>query len=138
MASAMIQLVLVFGLILVHRMAAALDDVMHNDLNRFNKTSDAKDEVKIVVYDKVRGYLNWMQDWFQESARERCSTRCTITENKGGLNDADMVMFHAPTHGREGRMLPSSKSKKIGQTFAFLSMEQPKYAQYLSDTKYVT
>ena len=100
----MIKLILLFGLIIVFpSTVAALDNVMHNDLNRFNKTTDgSKDEVRIVVYDKVRGYMNWMQEWFQESARDRCSTKCTIS---GGYIDRclyvmlyyALFLMHAPS-----------------------------------------
>lgn len=45
----------------------------------FNETSirrlSAKKEVKIVVYDKIKGYLNWLQDWFREAAANNCNTR---------------------------------------------------------------
>ena len=41
-----------------------------------------KPHVKIVVYDKIKGYLNWMQDWFIQAASERCSTVCSVTEDK--------------------------------------------------------
>jgi len=35
----------------------------------------AKKEVTIVVYDKIKGYLNWLQDWFRAAALEKCNTR---------------------------------------------------------------
>jgi hypothetical protein len=44
--------------------------------------ADKKPQVKILVYDKINGYLNWMQPWFVKAAKERCSTICTVTENK--------------------------------------------------------
>jgi hypothetical protein len=37
--------------------------------------------VKIVIYDKVKGYLNWHQDWYKEAAESKCSTRCIISED---------------------------------------------------------
>ena len=40
-----------------------------------------KISVKIVVYDKIKGYLNWMQDWFHLAAEQRCNTICTFTDN---------------------------------------------------------
>ena len=52
--------------------------------------TDKKPQVKILVYDKINGYLNWMQPWFVKAAKERCSTICTVTENK---NQVRHVMF---------------------------------------------
>lgn len=40
-----------------------------------------KTSVKIVVYDKIKGYLNWMQDWFILAAKQRCNTICTLTDD---------------------------------------------------------
>lgn len=93
--------------------------------------------VRIVVHDRIRGYLNWMQEWFQEAAKTRCSTRCLISEDKSpaALASADVVLFHAPTHGKQGHMLPPKKP--AGATYAFVSMEQPKYARYLADRAYL-
>lgn len=51
-----------------------------------SKTKIKKAHVKIVVYDKIKGYLNWMQDWFIQAARERCSTVCTVTEDKNEVS----------------------------------------------------
>ena len=41
----------------------------------FNRTLAAKQEVNIVVYDKIRGYLNWYFEWFGKAALENCDTR---------------------------------------------------------------
>lgn len=41
-----------------------------------------KTSVKIVVYDKIKGYLNWMQDWFILAAKQRCNTICTLTDDR--------------------------------------------------------
>lgn len=51
-----------------------------------SKTKLKKAHVKIVVYDKIKGYLNWMQDWFIQAARERCSTVCSVTEDKNQVS----------------------------------------------------
>jgi hypothetical protein len=40
-----------------------------------------KTVVKIVVYDPITGYLNWMQDWFLKAAREDCPTTCIVTDD---------------------------------------------------------
>ena len=59
---------------------------------------DEKAAVKIVVHDRIRGFLNWLQPWFLEAAKNQCSTRCILTEDKGQMRNADMVVYHAPTH----------------------------------------
>lgn len=48
--------------------------------------------VTIVVYDKIRGYLNWIQDWFILAAKEKCSTTCVLSENR-----QDVRLFADPT-----------------------------------------
>lgn len=96
-----------------------------------------KERIQIVVHDKIRGYLNWLQDWFQEAARTQCSTECLITEDRSKMESADIVLFHAPTHGKSG-LLPNNKLKrKAEQVYAFVSMEQPKYARFLADRIYL-
>jgi hypothetical protein len=42
-------------------------------------SGDKRLVVNIVVYDNIRGYLNWMLDWFKEAARDKCSTKCIIS-----------------------------------------------------------
>ncbi len=39
------------------------------------KNEAVKTNVNIVVFDRVKGYLNWFQDWFREAAINHCSTR---------------------------------------------------------------
>ena len=90
-----------------------------------------KPEVVLVSYDNTKGYLNWMQDWFQSNARTNCSTKCVISEKKQDLMRADMVIFHAPTHGRESPRLP--RKTPAHTLYLLFSMEQPKYAQILTD-----
>lgn len=84
--------------------------------------------VTIVVYDKIRGYLNWMQDWFILAAKEKCSTTCVLTEERRYIAKADMIIFHAPTHSSQ---FPANKGKNV--IYTLLSMEQPKYATLLSN-----
>ena len=46
------------------------------------KKTNQKEVVTVVLYDKIKGYLNWLQDWFLLAARENCSTTCIVTEDK--------------------------------------------------------
>jgi len=98
---------------------------------------DNKPIVKIVIYDRVAGYLNWLQDWFIDAARDNCSTICLISQKKTDLHDSDVVLYHGPTHrssitgkGRVTIMGPLSTSKSLN---VLLSLEQPKYAPILND-----
>lgn len=91
--------------------------------------------VRVVAYDRVRGFLNWLQDWFIEAARTQCpKTTCIITDNRREIKNADVILYHAPTHGK---LPPLSKEKTNGAVRAFISMEQPKYAKFLDRKKYL-
>ena len=46
------------------------------------ENANKKEVITVVLFDKIKGYLNWMQDWFLLAARENCSTTCIVTENK--------------------------------------------------------
>jgi|MDTB01.2.fsa_nt_gb hypothetical protein len=92
---------------------------------------DAKAMVKIVVHDRIRGFLNWLQPWFVEAARNQCSTRCVLTEDKGQMRSADIVVYHAPTHAMVSQK-PNDHAIRL-----FISMEQPKYAKFLQRTDYL-
>jgi len=78
-----------------------------------------------------------MQEWFQEASKTQCSTHCLISEDVSAQSQAsaDVVLFHAPTHRKHGETLPAKKA--AGVTYAFVSMEQPKYARYLADRAYL-
>ena len=101
-----------------------------------------KEVVKIVAYDPIRGYLNWMQPWFREAARTQCSTECIISEDTRHLKESDVVLFHAPTHGKsegggKGKPIPDRKIVASHATYAFLSMEQPKYVPVMMQMEYL-
>lgn len=53
-----------------------------NNTSRRLASQSKRPYVTILVYDKIRGYLNWMQDWFRNAALKKCSTKCYLTENK--------------------------------------------------------
>lgn len=94
------------------------------------QTKCAKMRVEIVVLDKIRGYLNWMNEWFREAAERDCSTACTISESKENLSRAGIVLFHAPTHEYN---FPRHKPKN--SLYVLVSLEQPKYAKLLNDKR---
>jgi len=98
---------------------------------------DNKPIIKLVIYDRVAGYLNWLQEWFIDAARDNCSTICLISQKKHDVHDSDIVLYHGPTHrstvsgkGRITIMGPLTTSKSLN---ILLSLEQPKYAPVLND-----
>ena len=61
-----------------------------NDRRKLGQTdgnkADKKPQVKILVYDKINGYLNWMQPWFVKAAKESTGTRvstCNVEAASG-------------------------------------------------------
>ena len=91
--------------------------------------------VQLVIYDPIRGFLNWMQPRFIEHAKKQCpTTQCLISEDKRLLHKADMVIFHAPTHARGVRRFPPKAHVKSNAIYTLFSMEQPKYAKFLQNT----
>ena len=94
---------------------------------------DQRPLVTVLVWDKVAGYLNWGNDWFKRAAAEKCSTRCVLKDDHAALPDADVIMFHAPTH--TGLLPPRPRQRSV--VYALLSMEQPRYARYLSDKAFL-
>ena len=91
-----------------------------------------KPVIKIVVYDNIVGYLNWIQDWFIKHAATKCpNSVCNLSRDKSSIDRADIIVFHAPTHNREGLRFPRNVRK--GSIKVLFSLEQPKYAQILSD-----
>ena len=104
-----------------------------------SSTNDNKDTIRIVAYDNIRGYLNWLQEWFQMASKSQCSTKCLITDDKSALPTADIVLFHAPTHGKGAVLgqenIPVKKRDRV--VHAFVSMEQPKYTRFLADRAYL-
>jgi Fucosyltransferase, N-terminal len=99
--------------------------------SRVLQNQEEKPVVRVVVYDKIRGYLNWLQPWFIEAASTQCSTRCILSEKMLDIDKADVVVFHAPTHGQVTPRRPTQKTK--GALYALVSLEQPKYALILND-----
>jgi hypothetical protein len=109
-----------------------------NNINCQPIVGDDKPIIKILIYDRVAGYLNWVQDWFIDAARDNCSTICLISQKKNELQESDIVLYHGPTHkqgtvvGNKGKisLTPITSNKALN---ILLSLEQPKYAPILND-----
>ena len=86
-------------------------------------------KVKIVVWNKIAGYLDWLRDDFTSAARQRCSTECIFTKERG---DAQGYVFHAKTHSAN-----DFPKKKTSAPYILVSLEQEKYAPLLRQKRYV-
>jgi hypothetical protein len=94
-------------------------------------SESSRPTISLHMFDPIRGYLNWMQPRFIEHARSQCpTTKCLITSKP---KDADMIIFHAPTHGKSSRRFPAAGNVKPDAIFTLFSMEQPQYAKFLKD-----
>ena len=92
-----------------HFPSAMLESSSYKDLTVAGMTQaqiDARPTVRIVIFDKVLGYLNWYHDDFKQDALEQCSTKCHVTNRRDEVAMADVVMFHAPTHGKMHPVFP--------------------------------
>ena len=67
---------------------------------------DSRPEVKIVIFDKVIGYLNWYHQDFVDAAYKNCNTKCSITNRRDQAPLANVLIFHAPTHGQLHPVFP--------------------------------
>ncbi|KAJ8608489.1 hypothetical protein CTAYLR_005728 [Chrysophaeum taylorii] len=89
--------------------------------------------IEVVVWNKIRGFLDWLRPDFVTSARERCSTECVFTGNQRAVPRADGVVFHAKTH----RVTDFPPKRPPGAKYMLVSLEQEKYAPLLKHPKYV-
>ena len=104
----------------------SLTSISGQDIAAGNFTK--KPIIKLHMHDKVTGFLNWLQDWFVQYARDNCNTFCLISSKKRKIHDADVVLYHAKTHSA----IVSSTGKKRA-LHILISLEQPNYAPILND-----
>jgi hypothetical protein len=91
-------------------------------------------KVTVVVWNKIRGFLDWLRADFVKDARTKCSTECIFTEAKGQLGNAQGVLFHAKTHNMAD--FPRSKGNP-SQKYMMVSLEQPAYAPLMKKPAYL-
>jgi hypothetical protein len=130
--------------------AQYIDQLTGKSSRKLLNSTKTKEEITIVVWDSIKGYLNWNQDWFKAAAQTQCSTTiCLLTEDKKKITQADIILYHAPTYGQVGKpntqqLAQSNKHVKLKQESggkhtadmplnALISLEQPKYAKVLSN-----
>ena len=93
-------------------------------------TSNApRRRITVVVYNKIRGYLDWLRPDFVNDARTKCSTECVFTDRRTAH---DGLLFHAKTHSARDFPRGQKKSK-----YLLVSLEQEKYAPLLRNPNYV-
>lgn len=130
-------------LVMVILVVVLLDGVISQNFTteRSRMLSGSKGDCKIIVYDQVRGYLNWLQDWFKQAAFTKCNKRVTIKDRRTDSKDvtADILLFHGPTHNMVIGHIKKAFTREDGSkpVFAMISMEQPKYAKILSNIEYM-
>lgn len=90
--------------------------------------------ITVLVWNKIRGFLDWLRPDFKKDAREKCSTNCIFTDDKRELKNAHGVLFHAKTHSLSD--FPRSKSNPE-QKYMMVSLEQPSYAPLMKQKKYL-
>ena len=59
------------------------DLIEHSSFNQYrNNNNNNREEINIVIFDKVIGYLNWYHDDFVKASYDSCSTKCKITNRR--------------------------------------------------------
>ena len=88
--------------------------------------SPEKPQIQLVFWDPIKGFLNLMKPQFVEYAYSKCeNTQCVVSDRRKDTVKAHMVIFHAPTHNKNGPRFPSRKNP--GQIYTIINMEQPGY-----------
>lgn len=90
--------------------------------------------VEVVIWNKIRGFLDWLRPDFVSSARERCATECVVSSDRQRLSHADGVIFHAKTHSTTD----FPRKKPPGTQYLLVSLEQEKYAPLLRQRNYMS
>ena len=74
-------------------------DDTHRKLFFSNKLL-TKRTIKLVIYDKIRGYLNWQQDWFIQAAKDECSNdySCELSEDQSDVSGVDVDFMQNHLH----------------------------------------
>lgn len=89
---------------------------------------------KILLFDNIKGYLNWNQKWFVKAVLHKCKQPCTITDDKKQGSDANVIIFHAPTHKK---IMTPPRGTKRNSLKILVSLEQGEYAPLLMDHSYL-
>lgn len=90
--------------------------------------------VTVLVWNKIRGFLDWLRDDFTNDAKNKCSTECVFTDRRNALGSAEGVLFHTKTHSKND--FPRQRGRP-GQKYMMVSLEQPAYAPLMKDRNYV-
>lgn len=96
------------------------------------KGSETRRRVEVVIWNRIRGFLDWLRPDFVSEAREKCSTECIFTGDQSRVSAADGVVFHAKTHRPND--FPTTRQN---QEYMIVSLEQEKYAPMLKKPNYM-
>lgn len=103
----------------------------------FAAESGQRKKCIVVVNDRIKGFLNWSQDWFKAAAQKQCNKEVILTERKTDNVKADVIVFHAPTHKIRSGTTARKANANPDAILAMVSMEQPKYSPVLGSLKYL-
>ena len=102
-------------------------------LRHFNSTRvllpNNTPNIRLTMYNNIRGYLNWHEPWFDTYMRENCNY-CSFSTIPNTARSADMVIFLASTFAKSNPRFPS---KQPHQLFTLHTMEQPKYVPMMTN-----
>eukprot|EP01039_Chlorochromonas_danica_P009570 gene9570-10577_t len=90
---------------------------------------------KIVIKDNIRGFLNWQQEWFIKATSSKGVF--LLAANHKDQQNADVWLYHAPTHQVRLSPLTSSTIPTNKPVRVMVSMEQPRYAPVFADLAYL-
>ena len=122
-------------------------DKIDNTGTNVNMNDRPKVQVKVLIWSKIAGYLDWLRDDFTSAAKTMCpNVECILTTNRQEIQSVDAVFFHGPTHSPsdwpKNKPLVSEKFRnlkngnsnpRIGQPipYIFFTLEQPYYVKNL-------
>jgi hypothetical protein len=66
-----------------------MSDINHRIQRSLTTVRSSRPIVRLLVYDKVQGYLNWILDWFKQGALKRCPTKCYLSSD---VKDVSIIL----------------------------------------------
>lgn len=98
-------------------------------------SSQNRPKVTVLVWNKIKGYLDWLRDDFTRDALQHCSTECVFTSDKRAMTRSAGVLFHVKTHSKSD--FPNKRAHPA-QKYMMVSLEQPAYAPLMKHPAYTS
>eukprot|EP00903_Cladosiphon_okamuranus_P021514 g19778.t1 len=83
-----------------------------------------RDRAIVVVWNDIRGWLDYLRPSFATEARETCPTECVFTNDRSLVSEADGVFFHASTFQKRDGF---PRVKPPGAEYVFVNLEPRTY-----------